>query len=104
MRPPLRAKRRHGAKKKKTKTKTKTKKGASRRTPNKRSGKKSRGGGAGSSGAPQSAFRGVSWSPTAKKWQARLSIGQGRRKHVGFFRDDKKAAAALVAAAVAWSP
>ena len=81
--------------------KTKRKKGASRRTLVKRPGKKSRGGHPrpGSIGAPQSAFRGVSWSPTAKKWQARLSTGQGKRKHVGFFLDDKKAAAAVEAEA-----
>ena len=44
---------------------------------------------------PQSPFAGVCWDRISQKWQARCSIGGGKRTHVGFYACDKDARDAI---------
>jgi len=49
----------------------------------------------GSGANPQSPFTGVCWCRITRKWQARCSIGRGKRTHVGFYDCDKDARDAI---------
>jgi hypothetical protein len=47
-----------------------------------------------------SAHRGVSWAARPKRWRAQIKIN-GLNKHIGYFKDEKSAHEAYVAASTA---
>ena len=46
----------------------------------------------------RSGFRGVSWNAAMKKWKAKVSVGEMKTQHLGYFDTPQEASAAVEAA------